>query len=211
MKKGIFKSLLLSLAIFCGFNLISTVNNAVKNNEVQTIENRKINIKKSSTKEVTVTKTYTLSAEDFPTEGNKNYSFLCGHINVDVKHSSKAPLIDFVEGTGAKIQGGTRVTVTPISGSGITVIDFSINRSKKLGLGGVFPENATTYNPTEYDNYFICKITPKNSGTFGVSFANNYIQEYVIGFSVTYKYPHSHNPTWQSNDETHHWKECECG
>ena len=211
MKKRTFKSLLLSLAIFCGFNLISTVINAVENDKSQTIENRKINIKKSSTIELTVTKDYYFKAEDTNTEKKTIYSYLCGDITVEISNPYNPPLKNFVDGKGLTISSSTLVMVK--AKENYNIVSISIN-SLSSSMSYSLPQNIVTDpKPSSTDNdndgvyNWTCKLI---DGSKDASFYASGSKSDYIGFSVTYKYNHTHNPTWYA-DETHHWKECECG
>ena len=83
MKKKFLTSIFVATILFCGINLSSAVVNAEKNDAVKTVETK--SIKRSSDKyELTVTKSYFLTADDAITEKKVTYSFPCGAINVRV-------------------------------------------------------------------------------------------------------------------------------
>ena len=141
MKKRIISSILLSLSLFCGISMASTISNSVETNETQNIGN--IKIKRSSGQYLlTVTESYFLTADDANTEKKVTYSFPCGAINVDVKNTYNPPLSDYVEGEGVSFTGGSSIIVNPVPG--YTIINFSLNFSENISWS--YYKNANMYS-----------------------------------------------------------------
>ena len=206
MKKRIISSILLSLSLFCGISMVSTISNFVETNETQNIGN--IKIKRSSEKiMLPVTKSYFLTADDAITEKKVTYSYPCGAINVNVKNDYAPPFSNYVEGKGVTFATGS-ITVKPVSGC--TIINFSLNFSENISWSYYKTSNIGDVSKcVENGDMHSITITPADASK-AIEIYHSASKNGFLGFSVKYEYLHDHNPTWMTEEENH-WKECECG